>query len=228
MLLPQRHLGNKGPWQAELLLPGLAARSESSFWHGRARASAACGALPPPSAARAAGPWMLWTCLAHTASLLSAWLTPRCACECSCANGPNDRVLSILEAQLLRCGPDRLGPPVSGAAASVWPWLLAGLLLGAAAGASLVLLVSRAAPFSARRTVDQAAPLPAAPEASAALGPAPAAPSPAPAALPAPAARQSAVTPALRRLRQQQQLSSLTDGEPADPNLGPAGGPGPH
>ena len=69
------------------------------------------------------------------ASLLASWATPRCTCDCNCASSPNDRVLSILEGQLQRCGPNQLSPPVLPAAGFSGVTVCAALVIGLAVGA---------------------------------------------------------------------------------------------
>lgn len=79
---------------------------------------------------------------------------PRTTCECVCSGSADERILSILEQQLLRCGPERLAPAVApavapAAASAVAPWwlilgvLLLAVVLGAALGAAFVIRLRR-------------------------------------------------------------------------------------
>jgi hypothetical protein len=74
------------------------------------------------------------------AAALGGWIAglQRGACHCICEAAGGSPVLALLEKQLDRCGPEQLAPSVAGwSSAAVLSSFLLGLLLGAAAVASL-------------------------------------------------------------------------------------------
>lgn len=76
----------------------------------------------------------------------SSWRSGHCTCECNCSSRPDDRVLSILEHQLERCGPERLGPPPAVAGVSSWVVCLLFGLISAARGFAVAWWALRRAP----------------------------------------------------------------------------------